>query len=199
MARISAFRSDGARCVLPAVRRNPRRQHHAGDRIGRGGVLRSHADPHGRRSLAAPAGGAPRQVAERDVVVGVFDPDYVWHDLAQVCQAPGDGEQLLDTLLGGTVQDRAERMAGLGIPLDVATSIAPAQQPAPVHRWIQALSRPCLRRPRRGAAAPTSATRPARRRSIRWRSRNRTRSPRPVRPAARRWRRRCPQSRCRPR
>ena len=26
-------------------------------------------------------------------ILGVFDPDYVWHDLAQVWQTPGDGEQ----------------------------------------------------------------------------------------------------------
>ncbi len=25
-------------------------------------------------------------------LVGLFDPDYVWHDLAQVWQTPGDGE-----------------------------------------------------------------------------------------------------------
>jgi pimeloyl-ACP methyl ester carboxylesterase len=60
-------------------------------------------------------------------VVGLFDPDYVWHDLAQVWQTPGDGEQLVDTLLGGTDQDRAERMAGFGIPMDIATTMAPAQ------------------------------------------------------------------------
>ena len=42
--------------------------------------------------------------------IGLFDPDYVWHDLAQVWQTPGDGEQLVDTLLGGTTQERAERM-----------------------------------------------------------------------------------------
>jgi pimeloyl-ACP methyl ester carboxylesterase len=60
-------------------------------------------------------------------VVGLFDPDYVWHDLAQVWQTPGDGEELVNTLLGGTVADRAERMAALGIPMDIATSMAPAQ------------------------------------------------------------------------
>ena len=59
--------------------------------------------------------------------VGLFDPDYVWHDLAQVWQTPGDGEQLVDTMMGGTVQERAERMTTLGIPLDIATLIAPAQ------------------------------------------------------------------------
>jgi pimeloyl-ACP methyl ester carboxylesterase len=62
-------------------------------------------------------------------VVGLFDPDYVWHDLAQVWQTPGEGEQLVNTMLGGTLQDRAEQMAALGIPMDIATSIAAAQGP----------------------------------------------------------------------
>jgi len=62
-------------------------------------------------------------------VVGVFDRDYIWHDLAQVWQTPGAGEQLVDTMMGGTVQDRAKRLAALGVPLDVATSIAAAQGP----------------------------------------------------------------------
>jgi pimeloyl-ACP methyl ester carboxylesterase len=62
-------------------------------------------------------------------VVGLFDPDYVWHDLAQAWQTPGDGEQLVDTLLGGTVQDRAERMVSFGIPLEIATLMAPHQGP----------------------------------------------------------------------
>jgi pimeloyl-ACP methyl ester carboxylesterase len=61
--------------------------------------------------------------------VGLFDPDYVWHDLAQVWQTPGDGEQLVEELLSGTVQERAERMAGFGMPLDIATLMAPAQGP----------------------------------------------------------------------
>ena len=62
-------------------------------------------------------------------VVGIFDPDYVWHDLAQVWQTAGDGEQLVDTMLGGTVEDRAARWAGLGIPSDIVTSMAAAQGP----------------------------------------------------------------------
>ena len=33
-------------------------------------------------------------------IVGVFDPDYVWHDLAQVWQTPGEGEQLVETMMG---------------------------------------------------------------------------------------------------
>jgi pimeloyl-ACP methyl ester carboxylesterase len=62
-------------------------------------------------------------------VVGLFDPDYVWHDLAQVWQTPGAGEELVNTLLGGTVEDRAERMESFGIPADIATSIAAEQGP----------------------------------------------------------------------
>jgi pimeloyl-ACP methyl ester carboxylesterase len=61
--------------------------------------------------------------------VGLFDPEYVWHDLAQVWQTPGDGEELVNTMLGGTIQDRTEQMAVLGIPADIATSIAAAQGP----------------------------------------------------------------------
>jgi pimeloyl-ACP methyl ester carboxylesterase len=62
-------------------------------------------------------------------VVGLFDPDYVWHDLAQVWQTQGAGEELVNTLLGGTLQDRAERLAAFGIPMDIATSIAAEQGP----------------------------------------------------------------------
>ncbi len=62
-------------------------------------------------------------------VVGLFDPDYVWHDLAQVWQTPDEGEKLVDSLMEGTLQDRAERMASMGIPDDVATAIAAAQGP----------------------------------------------------------------------
>jgi pimeloyl-ACP methyl ester carboxylesterase len=61
--------------------------------------------------------------------VGLFDPDYVWHDLAQVWQTPGAGEELVNTMLGGTLQGRAERMAALGIPMEIATSIAAEQGP----------------------------------------------------------------------
>lgn len=61
--------------------------------------------------------------------VGLFDADYVWHDLALVWQTSGEGEQLVNTMLGGTVGDRAEQMTALGIPMDIATSIAAAQGP----------------------------------------------------------------------
>ncbi|WP_156690484.1 alpha/beta fold hydrolase [Mycobacterium sp. Marseille-P9652] len=73
-------------------------------------------------------------------ILGVFDPEYVWHDLAQVWQTADAGEELVDTMLGGTVEDRAAQMAALGIPMDIATSIA-AQQGPEMGRAILALYR----------------------------------------------------------
>src|SRR4051812_40994907 len=61
--------------------------------------------------------------------LGILDPEYVWHDLAQVWQTPGAGEELVDTMMGGTVDDRTKRMVGLGIPRDIAGEMAAAQGP----------------------------------------------------------------------
>ncbi|HET7074179.1 MAG TPA: alpha/beta hydrolase [Mycobacterium sp.] len=93
--------------------------------------------------------------------VGLFDHDYVWHDLAQVWQTPGDGEQLVDTLFGGTLRDRSAQMEALGIPADVATSIAAAQGPE-MGRAILSLYR-SARQPAMAEAGRTlekAATRP---------------------------------------
>lgn len=73
-------------------------------------------------------------------VVGLFDPDYVWHDFAQKWQTPGEGEELVDALLGGTDEDCAERMASLGIPIEIANLMAPEQGPE-MGRAILALYR----------------------------------------------------------
>lgn len=62
-------------------------------------------------------------------ILGVFDPDYVWHELAQIWQTPGDGEQHVGTFLGGTIGDRAALWVDVGIPSDIATSLAEAQGP----------------------------------------------------------------------
>jgi pimeloyl-ACP methyl ester carboxylesterase len=62
-------------------------------------------------------------------IVGVFDADYVWHDLAQVWQTAGDGEESVDTLLGGSFEERAALWASLGVPSDIADSWAQAQGP----------------------------------------------------------------------
>jgi pimeloyl-ACP methyl ester carboxylesterase len=62
-------------------------------------------------------------------VVALFDPDYVWHDLAQVWQTPGDGERLVNTMMGATLRERAEQLVALGITSEVATKMASGQGP----------------------------------------------------------------------
>lgn len=61
--------------------------------------------------------------------IGIFDEDYVWHDAAQMWQTPGVGEELIETMMRGTHEERAGQLQGLGIPLDIATSIVGAQGP----------------------------------------------------------------------
>jgi pimeloyl-ACP methyl ester carboxylesterase len=62
-------------------------------------------------------------------VIGLFDRDYVWHDMAQAFQTPETGEQLVAMMQDGSVQDRAQQLVAFGIPADVATSFAAAQGP----------------------------------------------------------------------
>ncbi|BBY60799.1 alpha/beta fold hydrolase [Mycolicibacterium sarraceniae] len=73
-------------------------------------------------------------------VLGILHPDYVWHDMAQVWQTPEAGEELVEVMIGGSVQDRATQLAGLGIPEGVAAELAVAQGPE-MGRAILALYR----------------------------------------------------------
>jgi pimeloyl-ACP methyl ester carboxylesterase len=62
-------------------------------------------------------------------IIGVFDPDYVWHEAALVWQTPVEGERLADAMLGGTLQDRTDRLVGLGVTAEVAAKMATAHGP----------------------------------------------------------------------
>lgn len=73
-------------------------------------------------------------------VIGLFEPDYVWHDMAKGFQIPEAGEQLVAMMQDGSVQDRAQQLVTFGIPGDVATSFAAAQGPE-MGRAILALYR----------------------------------------------------------
>jgi pimeloyl-ACP methyl ester carboxylesterase len=46
-----------------------------------------------------------------------------------VWQTPGEGEQLVESLLGGTPEERATLLATAGMPMDVGTAIARGQGP----------------------------------------------------------------------
>jgi pimeloyl-ACP methyl ester carboxylesterase len=59
--------------------------------------------------------------------LGIHDVDYVWHDMAQIWQTPGAGEEFVEQMMSGTEQERADGLAALGIRYDVATRLAAAQ------------------------------------------------------------------------
>jgi pimeloyl-ACP methyl ester carboxylesterase len=61
--------------------------------------------------------------------LGVFDPEYVWHERAQGWQTPGVGEDSVEQLMGGAIEERIERMVGNGISRPVAAQLAAAQGP----------------------------------------------------------------------
>jgi pimeloyl-ACP methyl ester carboxylesterase len=57
-------------------------------------------------------------------VVGVFDPEYVWHELAQLWQKPGAGEQAVAEWASESVEERAARLEAFGVTPDVAARMA---------------------------------------------------------------------------
>jgi len=57
---------------------------------------------------------------------GCFAPDYVWHDLAQVWQTPGAGEEAVAGIVGTPVADRAALYESLGMTPPVARAVAEA-------------------------------------------------------------------------
>ena len=59
--------------------------------------------------------------------IGVFDADYVWHDLAQGWQQPGVGEESIAQMLGGSTADKAARLVSFGFPPDTAEQVAAGQ------------------------------------------------------------------------
>jgi len=60
-------------------------------------------------------------------VIGIYDPEYVWHELAQVWAQPEAGEKLVATMMGGSLEERVQRMVGLGITTEVAHGMAAGQ------------------------------------------------------------------------
>ncbi|MEU1538804.1 alpha/beta hydrolase [Actinacidiphila glaucinigra] len=74
-------------------------------------------------------------------VIGIFDSDFEWHNLAQVWQTPGAGEESIESMFGGDLTARTDLMISLGFPdLDIAAAIA-AHQNADMGRAILAVYR----------------------------------------------------------
>ncbi|HEX5812598.1 MAG TPA: alpha/beta hydrolase, partial [Pseudonocardia sp.] len=80
-------------------------------------------------------------------ILGVFEPDYVWHDLAQIWQTRGAGEEAAAAM----VTDPAARAVGLvalGVTPDVAEEMAKS--------WTDDMAR-CMLALYRDAAQPAMA------------------------------------------
>ncbi len=94
-------------------------------------------------------------------ILGSFDPEYVWHDLAQLWQTPGTGEAVVAQMFGGTLDDRATGLTTLGIPDSTARSIASGQGPE-MGRALLALYRsaPNTAMAEAGRGLPSAAARP---------------------------------------
>lgn len=58
-------------------------------------------------------------------VLGLFSPEYVWHDAAQLWQTPGVGEEFVGAMTGGTADDRAALMEASGMAASIARCLAP--------------------------------------------------------------------------
>jgi pimeloyl-ACP methyl ester carboxylesterase len=93
--------------------------------------------------------------------IGGYEPDFVWHPLAQIWQTPGDGERSIEETFAGNADERAARMVEWGIPEPTAGEVALAQG-AEMGNAILALYRsaapPALTQ--RGRNLPAAAARP---------------------------------------
>ena len=63
-------------------------------------------------------------------IAGTGDREYVWHDLAQVWQTPGDGEAFVETTTTASIDDRAAMLVGAGMTPDEARACAEANDAA---------------------------------------------------------------------
>lgn len=60
---------------------------------------------------------------------GVFEPDYVWHDMAEAWQTPGVGEHAIEQWTAGTLDARLALAHGLGASGDIAEKLAAGLTP----------------------------------------------------------------------
>lgn len=73
-------------------------------------------------------------------VLGLFHPDYVWHDFAQIWQTPGAGEEYFQQSLATPPADRVALYESIGIPAAIGERLVQAAD-AEMSRCILALYR----------------------------------------------------------
>ncbi|MGZ4728645.1 MAG: alpha/beta fold hydrolase [Acidimicrobiales bacterium] len=59
-------------------------------------------------------------------VLGLFDPAYTWHDMAQVWQTEGAGEEAVDAMAAASPADRTLFYESVGMSAEVAAELAEA-------------------------------------------------------------------------
>jgi pimeloyl-ACP methyl ester carboxylesterase len=59
-------------------------------------------------------------------VLGLFHPDYVWHDFAQIWQTPGAGEEFFAQTMATPAEDRIAGYEAIGIPRATGTQLVAA-------------------------------------------------------------------------
>ena len=91
-------------------------------------------------------------------VANIAHPDYVWHQIAQVWQTPGDGEAFVDGQNQVSAEDRAAGLEGFGVPRGGAMEMAVASD-ADMGSCILDLYRSAVPNPHHdwGPLAPTHA------------------------------------------
>ena len=80
-------------------------------------------------------------------IVGVFDPEYVWHDLAQIWQTPDAGEEYVAAMVSGTSEERIAAVAAMGVGPEVAPALVAAQNAdmgAAILRLYRSAAQPVL-------------------------------------------------------
>jgi pimeloyl-ACP methyl ester carboxylesterase len=94
-------------------------------------------------------------------ILGCFDPDYVWHEMAQAWQTADIGEQAVAQMLGLPVEARAQRYESLGMTSAIAQKVA-AGANRDMGRAILALYRSAAQPVMRdlGAGLPRAAAKP---------------------------------------
>ncbi|MGW4236235.1 alpha/beta fold hydrolase [Streptomyces sp. NPDC004749] len=63
-------------------------------------------------------------------VLGIYEPDYVWHELARRWQTPGAGEADVAARFGSTVEERTRTLVARGMGRQVAARVAAGQDEA---------------------------------------------------------------------
>lgn len=94
-------------------------------------------------------------------IVGVFDPEYVWHELAQAWQTPEAGEQAITAMMAADPAEQAAALAAIGLGPDIAPALVAAQNEdmgRAILRLYRSAAQPAVAEA--GAALENAAARP---------------------------------------